>query len=192
MQNNIQAPAAGGRTECEDEILRSLRRVIRAVDLYSRRLIAEYGLSGPQLQCLRQLQAQGPLPTGELAQAMSLSPATVCGILDRLEARGLVVRERQAHDKRRVVVRLSVDGQTVVERAPPSLQDSFLLKLRALSRSEQTELQQSLQKLVAMMAAAELDAAPLLTSGEPVGAEPPRRTPTAHGRTKRAAGKDRL
>lgn len=177
MRNNIETerPAADGRAECEDDILRSLRRVIRAVDLYSRRLIAEYGLSGPQLQCLRQLEAHGPLPTGELAGAMSLSPATVCGILDRLEARGLVVRERQAHDKRRVVVRLSGDGHTVVERAPPSLQDSFLAKLRALPSAEQSELRQSLGKLVGMMAAAELDAAPILTSGESVGADAPAR-----------------
>lgn len=166
--------AADGRAECEDEILRSLRRVIRAVDLYSRRLTAEYGLSGPQLQCLRQLDSQGPLPTGALAEAMSLSPATVCGILDRLEARGLVVRERQTHDKRRVVVRLSVEGETVTERAPPSLQESFLTRLRALSSAEQSELQVSLEKLVAMMAAAELDAAPLLTSEEALGVEAPR------------------
>ncbi len=163
------------RAAREEDILRALRRVIRAVDLYSRRLIAEYGLSGPQLQCLRQLEASGALPTGELAAAMSLTPATVCGILDRLEARGLVLRERQAHDKRRVVVRLSDEGRTVVDRAPPSLQDSFLARLRALPSAEQAQLRQSLTKLVGMMAAAELDAAPILASGETVGADSPGR-----------------
>lgn len=174
MQNNPRSGPggeSGAHAEREDEILRSLRRVIRAVDLHSRRLIAEYGLSGPQLQCLRELQSQGPLPTGELAASMSLSPATVCGILDRLEARALVVRERQAQDKRRVVVRLSAQGLAVVEAAPPSLQDSFLARLRELSTGEQSELQRSLHKLVTMMAAAEIDAAPILASEETVGAD---------------------
>lgn len=178
MQSNIEAEPrtdAEGRAEYEDDILRSLRRVIRAVDLYSRRLIAEYGLSGAQLLCLRQLERVGALPTGELAAAMSLTPATVCGILDRLEARGLVVRERQADDKRRVVVRLSSRGRTAVERAPPSLQDSFVEKLRALPSAEQAALRSSLTKLVEMMAAAELDAAPILTSGEAVAGDQPRR-----------------
>ena len=181
MRNNVEAAprTLDGRAACEEDILRSLRRVIRAVDLYSRRLIAEYGLSGPQLQCLRQLETAGALPTGELAAAMSLSPATVCGILDRLEARGLVLRERQADDKRRVVVRLSGEGRAVVERAPPSLQDSFLTRLRALPSAEQNELRQSLTKLVGMMAAAELDAAPILASGENVGADAPGRRTTA-------------
>lgn len=174
MRTNVPTQpraAPDERAAHEDEILRSLRRVIRAVDLYSRRLTAEYGLSGPQLQCLRQLEAHGESSTGRLAAAMSLSPATVCGILDRLESRALVTRERQAEDKRRVAVRLSDEGRAVVGEAPPSLQDSFLARLRALPAAEQAELGASLEKLVGLMAAAELDAAPILASGAAVGAE---------------------
>jgi DNA-binding MarR family transcriptional regulator len=161
----------------EDEILRALRRVIRAIDLYSRKLVTEFGLSGPQILCLRQLETHGPLSTGDLAAAMSLSAATVCGILDRLEARQFVVRERQVEDKRRVVVRLSAAGRAVVERAPPSLQDSFLSKLRALPRRERVDLERSLQKLVAMMSAEGIDAAPILATGDSVGADVPGERP---------------
>jgi DNA-binding MarR family transcriptional regulator len=158
-------PSADGAADREDDVLRSLRRIIRAVDLYSRKLLAQHGLSGPQLLCLRQLDVQ-PLATGQLARAMNLSPATVCGILDRLEARGLVVRERQTEDKRRVVVRLSAAGRRAVRQAPPSLQESFLIKFRALPVREQTELGDTLRALVTMLAAEEIDAAPILTSGE--------------------------
>lgn len=156
-----RAPATE-RPDYEDEVLRSLRRIIRAVDLYSRRLISEHGLSGPQLLCLRQLDARGALPTGRLAEAMSLSAATVCGILDRLEARGLLTRERQAEDKRRVVVDLSPAGRALVRGAPPPLQESFLSKLRGLPLGQQAQINRTLKKLVEMMAAEDLDAAPIL------------------------------
>jgi DNA-binding MarR family transcriptional regulator len=146
-----------------------LRCVIRAVDVYSRKLIAEHGLSGPQLMCLRQLDAR-PLLTGRLAKAISLSPATVCGILDRLEARGLVARERQVDDKRRIVVRLTGAGRDAVRRAPPALQERFLFRFRALPASQQAALNQTLKALVAMMAADDVDLESLLGAPELLGA----------------------
>jgi DNA-binding MarR family transcriptional regulator len=167
MPSDNAAPESG-HPNYEDEVLRSLRRIIRAVDLYSRKLISEHGLSGPQLLCLRQLDAKGALPTGHLADAMSLSAATVCGILDRLEARGLLTRERQADDKRRVLVALTTAGHKLVGQAPPPLQDGFLFKLRALPLGQQAQINRTLKNLVSMMSAEGLDAAPMLLSGDPV------------------------
>lgn len=170
MRNKCQTPGAEAAVpDYEDDVLRSLRRVIRAVDVYSRKLIAEHGLSGPQLMCLRQLDAR-PLLTGGLAKAISLSPATVCGILDRLEARGLVVRERQVEDKRRIVVRLTVAGRAAVRHAPPALQERFLFRFRALPASQQAALNQTLKTLVAMMAADEVDLKALLGASDLLGA----------------------
>lgn len=164
MRNKILIPPAGV-PDYEDDILRSLRRVIRAADVYSRKLIAEHGLSCPQLMCLRQLD-DGPLLTGRLAKALSLSPATVCGILDRLEARGLLVRERQVEDKRQIVVRLTATGRDAVRNAPPALQDRFLFRFRALSVGQQAALNRTLKALVAMMAVEEVDLASLLGATE--------------------------
>lgn len=167
MATKKAATRAGGSTY-EEEVLRSLRRIIRAVDLYSRRLMSRHGLSGPQLLCLKQLEQQALL-SGVLAKRMSLSPATVTGILDRLEVRGLVARERQVNDKRTVVVRLTPAGRKLLRQAPPPLQESFLVKLRALPERQQAEIAATLRRLVAMMAAEEIDAAPLLASGDPIG-----------------------
>ena len=155
----------------QDEILRSLRRIIRAVDLYSRRLVTQHGLSGPQLLCLRRLAASGPLPAGQLASEMSLSPATVCGILDRLEARGLAVRERQTDDKRRVLVRLTPKGRRAARKAPPPLEHGFLEQLEALPTTKQAEINRVLKRLVTMMSAQELDAAPVLSAGATIAAD---------------------
>jgi len=165
-------PAISGT---EDEILRSLRRIIRAVGLYSRKLMTQTGLSGPQLICLRQLANQGPMQTSHLAEAVNLSSATVCGILNRLEQRGLVIRERPADDRRRVVVSLSGAGQDTVDNAPPALHDTFLFKLRSMSPEQQARIHETLTRIVAMMAADDLDAAPLLVPGEAVTPGPARK-----------------
>lgn len=149
-----------------------MRRIIRAVDLYSRRLIAQSGLSGPQLTCLRALAQGGSMQTYQLADAVHLSAATVCGILNRLEQRGLVVRARQTDDRRRVLVSLTEAGEDTVDNAPPALHDKFLLKLRALPPGEQEAIKGTLAAIVEMMAAGELDAAPLLEPGEAVTAGP--------------------
>jgi DNA-binding MarR family transcriptional regulator len=167
-------PAVSGQAVSgqEEEILRSMRRIIRAVDLYSRQLIAQTGLSGPQLTCLRALARGGPMQTYQLADAVHLSAATVCGILNRLEQRGLVVRARQSTDRRRVLVSLTEAGEDTVENAPPVLHDKFLMKLRALPPLDQQAVQDALARIVHMMAASELDAAPLLEPGEAVTAGP--------------------
>ena len=157
-----------------DDILRSLRRIMRAVDLYSRRLVTQHGLSSPQLICLAQLNANGSMMTGQLATSMSLSPATLCGILDRLELRGLVTRERQTDDKRRVLVRLTRSGMRAVQSAPPPLENGFLERLNALPLRKQAEIKNALDRLVGLMSATEIDAAPLLTT-DPAISPAPRR-----------------
>lgn len=168
MNTNFASNGAPDASATEEDVLRSLRRIIRAVDLYSRKLMTQTGLSGPQVICLRQLAIAGPMQTSHLAAAVNLSPATVCGILNRLEQRGLVVRERQADDRRRVVVSLSEAGQDTVDNSPPALHDSFLFKLRALPPEKQQSIHQTLAHIVRMMSADDLDAAPILVPGESV------------------------
>ena len=163
---------SGVRASHHEEILRSLRRIMRAVDLYSRRLVTQHGLSSPQLLCLRQLNANGSMLTGQLAKAMALSPATLCGILDRLEARGLVRRERQVDDKRRVLVLLTPSGIRAIRRAPPPLENGFLERLDALPLRRQAEIKRVLNQLVGLMSANEIDAAPLLSTDTAIAPRP--------------------
>lgn len=172
MQSELnRAPPAPERAHYEEKVLTSLRRIIRAVDLYSRRLMSRHGLSGPQLLCLSRL-AKGSMRSGALARELSLSPATVSGILDRLEARAFVERTRQVDDKRTVLVSLTARGRELLEQAPPPLQEDFVMRLRALPEAEQAQISATLERIVAMMAAEDIDAAPLLASGD--AAEPGR------------------
>jgi DNA-binding MarR family transcriptional regulator len=140
-----------GRRDFEDEVLSSLKRIIRAVDLHSRHLLVRHGLSSPQLICLRELARGGPMLSGQLASRVNLSPATLSGIVDRLEARGLIRRVRQQDDKRRVMVELSEAGRTLLMHAPSPLQHGFLQEFRAMSKKQQAEIAHVLKELGRMM-----------------------------------------
>jgi DNA-binding MarR family transcriptional regulator len=140
-----------GQRDFEDEVLSALKRIIRAVDLHSRHLLARHGLSSPQLICLRELARGGSMLAGQLANRVNLSPATLSGIVDRLEARGLIRRVRQQDDKRRVMVELSEEGRALLMHAPSPLQRGFLQEFRALSANQQAEIARVLRKLGRMM-----------------------------------------
>jgi len=149
----------------EESILRSLRRITRAIDLYSRQLAKQYRLTGPQLVCLRYIRRHGPLAPSELAKAASLSQATITGIIDRLFAQELVTRERSEEDRRRVSVALTPKGEELVSALPSPLQERFAKRLEELPEGNQQVIDTILKQVVAMMEAEDLDAAPVLQAG---------------------------
>lgn len=144
-----------------DRVLGSLRRIIRAVDLYSRYLALRYSLTGPQLVCVRHLLRFGPTAPGTLARRISLSPATITGIVDRLEKRGLVTRERSTDDKRKVEIALTEEGHELVKQMPPPLHETFSRRLDTLPVEEQEEIDRVLTKIVDMMEAHDFASAPI-------------------------------
>ena len=149
----------------ENQIVAAIRRIMRAVDLHSRRLAEEHGLTGPQLATLQAAANLGESSTGTLARAVHLSGPTVTGILDRLTKRALVDRTRNGQDRRSVTVRLTSDGEDVLAAAPSLLQDRFRQELMRLEEWEQTTILATLQRIAAMMDAESLDASPLLVPG---------------------------
>jgi DNA-binding MarR family transcriptional regulator len=139
------------------DIFMDLRRIMRAMDVYSRQLATSHGLTGPQMLCLREITTHGSLTTGTLARGMALSPATLTGILDRLEARGLVSRERRPEDKRRVLVSLTPHGRQMAQELPSPLQDRFGSRMTKLSIDEQTAIRVALGSVARMMELEELE-----------------------------------
>jgi len=152
----------------EESILTSLRRISRAIDLHSRRLAKTSGLTVPQLICLRHLARNGPSAPTVVAREIALSSATVTGIFDRLVRRGLVTRRRLEKDRRRVEVGLTPEGATLLAGAPSPLQGRFAARLTLLPDPEQERIDAMLKRVVSMMEAEALDAAPLLASGPPL------------------------
>lgn len=138
-------------------ILQSLRRMSRAVDLHSRRLAQACNLTGPQLVCLLEVAAHGPIPVARLAREVYLSPSTVVGILDRLEAKGYVQRERSREDRRVVVISITEAGRAIAARAPSPLHDRLAEGLRRLNKAEQATIAESLERIVELMEAEQRD-----------------------------------
>lgn len=149
-----------------DQVLISLRKIIRAIDLHSKRLERESGLTGPQLLLLQLIANSGEVTAGVIAREVSLSQATVTSIIDRLERKGLLQRERNTDDKRKVMVSLTTEGKSALEKAPTLMQESFINRFDKLEEWEQSQLLSSLQRLGDMMNASDLDAAPLLDSSD--------------------------
>lgn len=147
------------------EVLIALRRVIRATDLHSRYLMKTVGLTAPQLLVLQAIRNRGELSVGDLARDISLSQGTVTSILDRLETRQLVVRERARDDKRKVLLRLQPAAETVLRNAPQLLQQQFVAEFNHLEAWEQHMILAAVQRIAHMMDADNIDAAPILAIG---------------------------
>ncbi|MEZ9604074.1 MarR family winged helix-turn-helix transcriptional regulator [Vibrio sp. 10N.261.55.A10] len=145
-----------------DEILVAIRQIIRAIDLHSKKLSKEYGLTGPQLILMRAIQEMGNVTIKELSNQTNVSQATTTTIIDRLELNGYVQRIRSSSDRRKVHANLTEKGQELLNNAPPPLQDNFVKKFQNLETWEQSLLLSSMQRVSAMMNAEDIDAAPVL------------------------------
>lgn len=148
-----------------DEVLIALRRVIRATDLHSKHLAKTTGLTSPQILLLQTIRDKGQMTIGELANEMSLSQATVTTILDRLEKKELVYRERSREDKRKVHAYLTDAGFSILINAPTPLQDQFTRQFNDLHNWEKTMIISALQRVAYMMDAQNIDASPVLDIG---------------------------
>jgi DNA-binding MarR family transcriptional regulator len=144
------------------KILQALRKIIRGVDIHSRKLVATHDITAPQLMCLITIVAEGPLTLKQIAERVFLSPSTVVGILDRLAGKRLVLRARDTRDRRLVNVTATPTGRELVERAPSPLQEGLARGLKDLPEIEQTTIALSLQRVVDLMEVETLDAAPVL------------------------------
>ncbi|HBF47942.1 MarR family winged helix-turn-helix transcriptional regulator [Shewanella frigidimarina] len=149
-----------------EQLLISLRRVIRAIDIHSRQLNKLSGLTGPQLMVIQKIdQLDAPLAK-QIAQEINLSAATVTTIIDRLENRGMVIRKRSETDKRKVHLSLSDAGKTLLNSAPKPLQEHFIMRYQNLEEWEQSQLLSAVERIATMMDANEIDAAPVLYVGQ--------------------------
>jgi DNA-binding MarR family transcriptional regulator len=148
-----------------EQVLMSLRRVIRATDLHSKHLAKVSGLTAPQILLLQAIRKLEGAVIGQLANEVSLSQATVTSILDRLEKKEYIERERSTVDKRKVHVHLTELGIEVLRDAPLPLQEHFSRRFNDLQEWEQTMIIAALQRVAYMMDAEHIDASPVLDVG---------------------------
>jgi DNA-binding MarR family transcriptional regulator len=146
-------------------VLISLRRIIQAIDLHSRQLVRQHGITTPQLLILKQLEAEGAITVSQLAKKISLKQTTVTDVLNRLEKKELVRRTKDVNDRRRVLVEETDVGKKLLDAAPSPLQETFINEFEHLDTWKQTMILSSLQLLESLMVQESISAAPILTTG---------------------------
>lgn len=156
-----------------DISLIALRRILRATELYGRKLARMAGLTPVQVRVLQIVMNRANVTPTQISVQMGVSQATISTLLDRLEAKGMIERRRSTVDRRQINIALTDKGQTAVEGAPDPLQQKYVEEFEALADWEQSMIVAALERVVSMLDASELDASPQLGVGDLRATEPP-------------------
>jgi DNA-binding MarR family transcriptional regulator len=109
------------------------------------------GVTLPQLVVLTAIRRLGEVTSSRVSEAVSLSPATVTTILDKLEARGLVERYRNEQDRRVVHSRLTAAGTKLLDAAPAFLHERFVSRFAVLAEARKAEIVAAIEDVAEMM-----------------------------------------
>lgn len=146
-----------------NEILTQIRKIIRAIDLHSNKLMQRYNMTGPQLIICTTLVKHKKLTVTDLANEVHVSKATVVSILERLTKKEYIERVRDSEDKRKVIVKPTQKLIAFLEKNPLNLlQENFIQKFEDLKEWEKSIILASFERVSDMMNATEIEAAPIL------------------------------
>ena len=118
-------------------------KLFRAADSVSQRINAhlrDYDLTLSQFGALEALYHLGPMQSGELGQKILKTSGNMTMVLDHLEKRNLVTRQRREDDRRCVDIHLTEDGRSLITSILPSHVTGVVSAMSALSQTEQQQL----------------------------------------------------
>ena len=130
-------------------------RLQRAASLSSARVdqaVNTFGLSASQLGVLEVLDDRGSLHQQELVRALGRSKAQMTSIIDTLEKRGAVRRERHATDRRFMTVHLTDDGRALLKEAAPVRAEAIVTLMRELTGEQRSRLARLCRRLIRVLA----------------------------------------
>jgi len=130
----------------------NLRRIVQVVKEGSKAARRETGLTGAQLWAITLLAGSEPVTISELAHLMCLHPATMGGVLDRLENKALITRTRSPRDRRIVHVALTRKGKKSVDASPELVQGILVSGLTDLPAERLLNIAEGLEDLVQILA----------------------------------------
>lgn len=147
------------------EILIKIRQIVRSINLESKKIQKEYGVSIPQILCLNYLResANYQASQGEIRQFLHLNASTASGIINRLEAKGLLARLPKSGDKRVVTIALTSKGDKLLHQIPALLHEQLSDKLQKLDSRTLEQTQKSLELLVTLLEIKEIETSPFIT-----------------------------
>lgn len=128
-----------------------LRQVGVVIRKRGREILADTGVTPPQLDALCHLREQPLLTMGELGQRMGLACSTATDLCDRMERNGLIVRERDRVDRRVIRLRITSRGEDVIDQVIAARKRYLSGVLRLVSAEERRQLIASLVHLADLM-----------------------------------------
>ena len=144
----------------------ALRRILRVTELNARKLADQSELTASQLLVMQHVIQAGKALPSAIAKAVDLKHATVTVLVNKLEEAGLVTRQRDTADRRRVWVKLTDAGKAALTRSPDLLQNKFEQGFDKLEEWEQAMIIATLERVAALLDAHEIEAAPILDVGD--------------------------
>ena len=148
-----------------NEILIKIRKIVRSVDIESKKIQKEHGVSIPQVLCLNFLSESPNYQStqSEIRKFLNLNPSTVSGIIDRLEKKGLLARLPRSGDKRIVNIALTSAGDKLLNRIPSLLHEQLSDKLQLLDEEDLRKVEEGLNTLVNILDIGQIEASPMIT-----------------------------
>ncbi len=146
------------------DILIKIRKIVRSIDIESKKIQKEYGVSIPQVLCLSFLNSSPHYQAtqSEIKNFLNLNPSTVSGIINRLEKKGFLARLPKTGDKRIVNIVLTSAGEKHLSTIPSLLHEQLSSKLEKLERTELLNVEKSLDTLIDLLNIDELNAFPMI------------------------------
>ena len=132
-------------------ITKQLRVVFRAVQAHSKTVEKSCGLSGAKLRMMWELFATPGIKVSELARTLTIHPSTCSNMLDQLEEKDLIRRDRSKVDQRTVHLYLTDAGTTLLAKAPRPAEGTLPEALERLSDEHLNNLELGLRKLLEAM-----------------------------------------
>lgn len=152
------------------DILINIRKIVRSLNLESKRIQKEHGISIPQLLCLNYLSGKKDnlsTVTG-IAGYLNLNLSTATGIINRLEKKGFVARLPKKQDRRVTPVALTSRGERLLGDSPELLHEQLSRKLKQLPDEKISQINNSLNVLLSYLNIEDMDASPIITIDDPI------------------------
>jgi len=133
------------------QVVQSLRRITKSIHEFSKAVDREFGITGPQLWAMRTINELGGCSAGDLAARLCVHPSTVTGVIQRLEEKKLIDRQKRSDDRRAVVLTLTPAGRKLLERAPHPAQGQLVAALKQMPPEDVARLRAMLSQIVDAM-----------------------------------------
>jgi len=149
------------------DILIYIRKIVRSVNLETKRIQKRHDISIPQLLTLTFLGKQPDYQSTStiIKKYLMLNSSTLTGIITRLESKGWIAKVPSNNDKRSTKIVLTIQGLNFLDSTPEIMHDVLSKKLEELPPDKLRELQVSFESIIDFLDIDKIEASPIIVGG---------------------------